>query len=350
MARALVAAALSLGILVGVASAQQPAAPAGPPKIQVLILTGQNGHNWKGTTPLLQEDPRGHREVRSAGLGRGPRRWTRDVRSLRFAWSSTTSSAGGRNFAGAIRRTPRSSTTCAPARASSSITSRWPRSTDGPTTRRSPAATGGRTTAITPRRTTSLSTSKTRSTRLPRDSSWRCRRRTTSCTGICGGSRPAPIHVLATANDDHSLYAASRTDARAPQPLNGPSTDEPMLWTTQFGQGRVFVTVLGHDVEQVQTPTFVTTFARGSEWAATGKAPLHAAASPPGARGAEATGGRSAAAATPRRQGTVPRGTRPGSRARTGHESDRPRESRGRTFRVNMTKGDEVMSGRPISR
>ena len=72
-----IAAALSLGILVGVASAQQPAAPRlrSPPKIQVLILTGQNGHNWKGTTPLLRKiledtskfEVRVTEEVRGAG-------------------------------------------------------------------------------------------------------------------------------------------------------------------------------------------------------------------------------------------------------------------------------------------
>jgi hypothetical protein len=45
------------------------------------------------------------------------------------------------------------------------------------------------------------------------------------------------FHVLATANDDHALYAASRTDSRAPQPLNGASQDEPMLWTTLVRTG-----------------------------------------------------------------------------------------------------------------
>jgi hypothetical protein len=34
-------------------SAQQPA--PGPPKIAVLIVTGQNGHDWRGTTPLLRK-------------------------------------------------------------------------------------------------------------------------------------------------------------------------------------------------------------------------------------------------------------------------------------------------------
>jgi type 1 glutamine amidotransferase len=81
-------------------------------------------------------------------------------------------------------------------------------------------------------------------------------------------------HVLATAYDDHALYAASRTDARAPQPLEGTGANEPMLWTVDYGKGRVFTTALGHDVEQVQTPAFTTTFARGAEWAATGKVTL----------------------------------------------------------------------------
>jgi hypothetical protein len=30
--------------------------PAGPPKLQVLIITGQNGHDWRGTTPVLKKE------------------------------------------------------------------------------------------------------------------------------------------------------------------------------------------------------------------------------------------------------------------------------------------------------
>ena len=47
-----------------------------------------------------------------------------------------------------------------------------------------------------------------------------------------------------------------------------------MLWTVDYGKGRVFVTALGHVGENVQTPAFMTTFARGAEWAATGKVTL----------------------------------------------------------------------------
>jgi type 1 glutamine amidotransferase len=74
--------------------------------------------------------------------------------------------------------------------------------------------------------------------------------------------------ILATAWDDHSLYKNPR------QPTPGPGRDQPMFWTMQFGQGRVFATMLGHDGPAVQTPTIVVTFARGAEWAATGKVTL----------------------------------------------------------------------------
>lgn len=75
-------------------------------------------------------------------------------------------------------------------------------------------------------------------------------------------------HVLAGAWDDHSLYKNPK------QPTPGPGLNQPMLWTTEYGKGRVFVTVLGHDVPAVSTPAFVTTFTRGAEWAATGAVTL----------------------------------------------------------------------------
>lgn len=46
---------------------------------------------------------------------------------------------------------------------------------------------------------------------------------------------------------------------------------EPMLMTIQFGQGRVFHTTLGHDTPALENVGFITTFQRGTEWAATGK-------------------------------------------------------------------------------
>lgn len=73
-------------------------------------------------------------------------------------------------------------------------------------------------------------------------------------------------HVLATAWDDHALY-----NGQARQPTPGDGIHQPILWTTEYGDGRVFVTTLGHDVENVTTESFAVTFARGVEWAATGE-------------------------------------------------------------------------------
>ena len=71
------------------------------------------------------------------------------------------------------------------------------------------------------------------------------------------------FHVLATARDDHSLYKAGEK-----QPLVGAASDEPMLWTVKYGEGRVFATALGHDVEAMKNAGFVTSFVSGTEWAA----------------------------------------------------------------------------------
>jgi len=74
--------------------------------------------------------------------------------------------------------------------------------------------------------------------------------------------------VLATAWDDHSLYTRRR------QPPPGPGLHQPIMWTLPYGQGRVFVTVLGHVAENLESIGFQATYVRGAEWAATGEVTL----------------------------------------------------------------------------
>jgi type 1 glutamine amidotransferase len=66
--------------------------------------------------------------------------------------------------------------------------------------------------------------------------------------------------VLATAYSDKAI------DAR------NSGADEPILWVASYGKGRVCENVLGHDVPAMKSPGFQTLLIRGVEWAATGDA------------------------------------------------------------------------------
>lgn len=73
------------------------------------------------------------------------------------------------------------------------------------------------------------------------------------------------ITVLATAYDDPNN--CSKGDPK----ICGSGKNEPIMWTLPYRNGRVFTTTLGHNLQSVSTPGFIATFQRGVEWAATGK-------------------------------------------------------------------------------
>lgn len=56
----------------------------------------------------------------------------------------------------------------------------------------------------------------------------------------------------------------------------GTGAHEPMVWWIPFGKGRVFTSLMGHvgDTRAIRCVGFITTMNRGAEWAATGKVTL----------------------------------------------------------------------------
>jgi uncharacterized protein len=88
---------------------------------------------------------------------------------------------------------------------------------------------------------------------------------------ICQGSAPVWHH----AKDElwHGTRGpAANLDilATAFSPIT--KANEPVMWTATCGQGRVFVTLLGHDASAMTCPGFQKTLARGCEWVITGSA------------------------------------------------------------------------------
>jgi type 1 glutamine amidotransferase len=68
------------------------------------------------------------------------------------------------------------------------------------------------------------------------------------------------MHILATA-----LAESSKS---------GSGKHEPMIFTIDYGKGRVFHTPMGHGNDSQECVGFITTLVRGCEWAATGKVTL----------------------------------------------------------------------------
>jgi hypothetical protein len=65
------------------------------------------------------------------------------------------------------------------------------------------------------------------------------------------------VRVLATAFSDKKT--------------GGTGEHEPMIWTVTYGKGRVFHTPMGHDLDGMRCVGFMATLQRGTEWATTGK-------------------------------------------------------------------------------
>jgi type 1 glutamine amidotransferase len=263
--RALAAVLLFLLLAPGAASAQ-PSPPPDPNKVQVLILTGQNVHDWRGTTPLLKQtlEGTGRFEVRviEEVRGIGPETLAPYNVLVVNYYNRGAQDRWGDRATAAVEEFVRNGKGVVIYHLSLGAFDGWSEyeKMSGGNWRPNNGHHSARhdfTVDIKDGNhpiTNGLKPFMVKADELYANLRWQ---------------PEGSFHVLATAYDDHALY-----NGRARQPTPGPGIHQPILWTTQYGQGRVFVTTLGHGPDEVRGQGFAVTFARGTEWAATGKVTL----------------------------------------------------------------------------
>ena len=245
---------------------QQPAQQSQAPKIQALIITGQNGHDWRGTTPVLRKllEDTGRFEVRVTEefRGAGPETLAPyDLVILNYYEKKKPELRWGERADSAFVNYVRSGKGLVVYHFSMAAFEGWDefekmcganwRPNNGHHSARH---------------------DYTVSIKDPNDPITRGMTATfpESNDELYANLKWQPAgsyHILATAWDDHKLY----TNKKDTQPIPGDGQDQPMLWTVKYGSGRVFVTALGHDDAAMYSAGFIATLQRGSEWAATGK-------------------------------------------------------------------------------
>jgi uncharacterized protein len=255
------------------AMAQQPsAAGQQPPKLQALIITGQNGHDWRGTTPLLKKylEDSGRFEVRVTEefRGAGPETlapydvvvvnyWDRNKAELR--WGSRAEAA--------LENYVKSGKGLVVFHFSTAAFNGWTEyeKMSGANWRPNNGHHSARHDFTVDIKDTSHPITRGMKAKFaqPNDELY----------ANLKWQQEGTYHVLATAWDDHALY-----QGKARQPIPGAGINQPMLWTVQYGQGRVFTDALGHDADAMRGAGFISTYVRGTEWAATGAVTIPLAA------------------------------------------------------------------------
>jgi hypothetical protein len=257
---------LFLLLLIAPAFAQQPApSPATAPKIQALIITGQNGHDWRGTTPILRKllEDTGRFEVRVTEEFRGGSAETLapyDLVILNYYDKKQPALRWGEHAETALLNFVRAGKGLVVYHFSTAAFEGWDefeklcaanwRPNNGHHSARHDYTVDIKD-ADDPIMRGMKASFPEANDELYANLKWQ---------------PEGSYHVLATAWDDHALYKG-----KSNQPIPGAGLAQPMLWTVKYGTGRVFVTALGHDPAAMQGAGFISTLQRGSEWAATGK-------------------------------------------------------------------------------
>ena len=251
MTRQMLVGLLVLLVAAPALAGQRRRKPEKPKKIQVLVFSGQNNHNWRATTPYMKEvlERTGKFEVRVTDEPRGI---TAD--SLKYydaildnyngpAWGKATEQAvtafikdQGRGFV--------------VIHAANNCHRHWPEFEKmiGGAWRRG-AGHGSR---------------------------HRFNVRIVDREHPITKGMPDFCHAIEEFYHRMTMYDTAHVIAQAFSTKKHRGTDkiEPIAWVVDYGKGRVFQTVLGHDVAAMKGTGFHALLARGTEWAATGQVTL----------------------------------------------------------------------------
>lgn len=248
---------LIAGSLISATAQQQP-------KIQALIITGQNGHDWRGTTPVLRQqlEDTGRFEVRVTEefRGAGPETLAPyDVVILNYYEKKKPELRWGERADNALLDFVRSGKGLVMYHFSTAAFEGWQEyeKMSGGNWRPNNGHHSAAHDFVVDIKDTGHPITRGMKPSFPE-----------ATDELYANLRWQPegtYHVLATAWDDHSLYKG-----KAKQPIPGKGLNQPMLWTVQYGKGRVFGTALGHDGKALENLGCKVTFVRGTEWAATG--------------------------------------------------------------------------------
>ena len=234
-------------------SLNKPSLAAGPPRLAVLILSGQNNHDWRATTPVLKQilDSSGRF---TADVTEHPEQCTADslahydlILSNWNAWGNAAVKEWPDATRTAMLDFVRNGKGLVSVHAGSSSFYDWREYHQMVGAAWNLASTGHGRPHPFYVRVTDPAQPITHGLRIfmTRDELWHR-------TGVEAGA-----HALACAFSDKDS--------------GGTGQDEPVVFTNEFGKGRVFNMVLGHDVQAMAASGFQALLRRGSEWAATGQ-------------------------------------------------------------------------------
>jgi type 1 glutamine amidotransferase len=253
------------GLLIPILAAAFAQTPVPAPKLQALIVTGQNGHDWRATTPVLKKvlEDSGRFEVRVTEEFRGAGAETLapyDVVVLNYYDSNKPALRWGERTETALVNYVRGGKGLVIYHFSTAAFSGWTEFEKmcGANWRPNYGHHSARHDFTVEIKDANHPITRGLPVSFPQAND--------ELYANLKWQPEGTFHVLATAWDDHSLYKPNEKQA-----LPGKGLNQPMLWTVDYGTGRVFVTALGHDPDAMKMAGFTSTLVRGTEWAATGR-------------------------------------------------------------------------------